>query len=360
MSTLDYDVVVVGGGIVGLASAFGLSRSDRRVALIDSQPGAGCSRAAAGMLAPSAESAPEHEVFTRQCVAALHEWTNFAMEIAEASGHPSSLESPGSLFIGVDGSDRHDIERYFAFAHRFGISAESVTRDSRADLFEGVTPRVSSARFAAAESFVSPDETLSSLKEALSHRGVKIIEDRVMSVDAPGTAVLTEARGATVRSAAAIIATGYQSVPLAVLDRFGAPLRPVRGVTLHLTGPVEGHPPMIRALINGRSVYIIRRSGGQVIVGATSDEDSLGVVDARAVRTLLSDAALVWPAIDDCQFVEARVGLRPVASDTQPFFLEGVNGRIAWSSGHFRHGYLWAPHSAARAAEFANKVVPCA
>ena len=104
----------------------------------------------------------------------------------------------------------------------------------------------------------------------------------------------------------------------------------------------------VRGLVHGRSVYLVPRRHGSVVVGATVEErGSDTAVRVGAVHELLNDARAVVPGIDELELAEAATGLRPATADNRP--------RIGWTAldgvlaavGHYRNGVLLAPLTAA-------------
>jgi glycine oxidase len=349
------DVLVVGGGVIGLASALRLAKSGLRVTVFDDAPAMGTSFAAAGMLAPSAESTPEHHAFASQTLLALSKWDHFAGVLSEASGRQVDVHRSGSLFVAWDASDRREMNRYFQVASSQGITSSAVSREAHSALFEGINPRCADGIHAPMDAFVEPDEVLAALLVGARHCGVEFVADRVIECSStPGEVTATTLSGRH-SARCGIIATGVQEEPLAILATSRHKLRPVRGVTVRLQLAHGSPQPMIRGIVQGRTIYIIRRPDGSALIGATSDESAIVHVEAAAVRRLLEDATTILPELDEAAFVEARVGLRPASSDHLPFFELLDEGPWAWSSGHFRHGYLLAPLAAEAAVGFATE-----
>jgi glycine oxidase len=353
---VNYDVVVVGAGVVGLASAWALAQHDLRVAVVDDEPAMGSSFAAAGMLAPGAETTPEHAPLTAMSLDALARWPQFAADLSNSAEREVQVTTAGSLFVGWNSADRRELARYFTIAAQSGIEARSVRRVEDAYLFTGLSPRVEEGGLVAADAFVEPEDVLAALLEGSRRAGVSFVADRVIECESiSGCAVAQTANGA-IRAACGIVATGFQERPFTLLSSSNHKLRPVRGVTLRLVSDATELPvpPMIRGVVDGRTVYVIRGRDGSIIVGASSDESANLIVETGAVRRLLDDATLLIPELDDAHFIEARVGLRPASSGHLPFF-EALDGHPwAWSSGHYRHGFLLAPIAAERAAQFAR------
>jgi glycine oxidase len=194
-------------------------------------------------------------------------------------------------------------------------------------------------------------ETLiTALVSTLKDNGATFVEESVLQIENGGTAVLHSANR-TYEFDAGLLCTGALT---GLLDpESSSALRSVRGVTLRLQRRVPVAPRMVRGLIDGRSIYIVDRPNGEVIVGASADESAERYADALAVAELLRMALLISPSLDTAEFIEARSGLRPVGPDGQPF-LQRLNPSWGWHSGYYRHGILMAPLAYRRAVEFWN------
>jgi glycine oxidase len=123
----------------------------------------------------------------------------------------------------------------------------------------------------------------------------------------------------------------------------------VKGHILRLQGSAE-RPLLertIRGIVHGRSCYLVPRSDGSVVVGATVEERGFDhQVQAGAVHDLLDDARTLVPGIDELELLECGVGLRPGSASNSPFVgWTGVPG-LAVAAGHFRNGILLAPLTA--------------
>ncbi len=347
------DVAVVGGGVIGLSSAFALARAGRSVVVFDDRKGRGASFAAAGMLAPGAESSPEHAALTVLALRSRALWPSLVAQLSEYGDDTAHVVNSGSLFVAWDATDRREMDRYFAIARQQGITATEVDRRQSPQCFEGLTSRVNSGTFVPNDAYIEPDAVMRTLHHALEELEVRFVAERAECCDVvndEGVAVTTSADRYVARSG--VIATGATPRPLALLQQSSQRVRPVRGVTLRLHGPEGVERPMIRGYVQGRQIYVISHRDGTIIVGASSDESADETVESGTVRRLLEDATLLVPDLDHSMFVEARVGLRPASRDNLPFFEPLGSTSWAWSSGHFRHGFLLAPLAALSAVEF--------
>jgi glycine oxidase len=101
----------------------------------------------------------------------------------------------------------------------------------------------------------------------------------------------------------------------------------------------------IRAIVQGRDIYIVPRADGEVVVGATQEERDDRDVTAGAVHDLLRDAVTALPAISELILAEVDVGLRPGSRDNGPIVGRVSQGLVV-ATGHFRNGILLSAASA--------------
>src|ERR1700676_4690792 len=99
------DVIVVGGGVIGLAVAWEAATAGMTVILIDPRPGRGAGWAAAGMLAPVGEAHFGEDPLTALNLASARAWPGFARALEEAAGIPIHYVAEGTLLIALDASD---------------------------------------------------------------------------------------------------------------------------------------------------------------------------------------------------------------------------------------------------------------
>ncbi|MCX6508377.1 MAG: FAD-dependent oxidoreductase, partial [Actinobacteria bacterium] len=251
---------------------------------------------------------------------------------------------------GFSRGDSEEVKRLTAFAQKSSLEMEHVTRLSNSSLFSGISPRFTQGVLFPDDGFVDVEKLVEALLANLQRNGVSIITECVVAIEGGTTAVVRTEKG-RYEFDSGILCTGSQK---SLVDTAAAKsFRSVRGVTLRLRRRELVPPRMVRALIDGRSIYVVDRPNGEVIIGASSDESDERYVDAQAVADLLRLGIQLCPSLDDAEFLEARSGLRPVGPSGQSF-LERLNGSWAWHTGYYRHGVLMAPLAYRRAQEFWN------
>lgn len=348
-------ILVVGGGIIGLASAFRLARAGHAITLFDPAPAKGATWAAAGMLAPSGEIAPGEESNYRLQRGALDAWRRLSDELASVDGTPLEIHETGTLIVGWDASDRRQIEQFVGVATQFDAAHEAVERSSSPDLFSGLSDRIRDGFVMAGDAWLNPDEAVGQLLKGLALLDVNVVHQSVVHVGGDAKGVIAETNDESFVADAGILATGADALPSGVRASGEHAVRPVRGVTVRVQGIDRSEQPLVRAYVRGRMFYLLSRPGGYCVLGATSDERSEPIVEVGELSRLLRDALDVVPDLEAAGMLETRIGLRPASNDLRPFFEVLEPEGWAWSSGHYRHGVTLAPLAALDALHFIER-----
>ncbi len=350
-----YDVVVVGGGVIGLATAWRVAARGMTVAVVDPEPGRGASWAAAGMLAPVSEVHHGEEPLLALALASARRWPAFAAELTEAAGRPIGYRTTGTLVVAADDGDRAWTEELYGFQRELGLEVQWLTGRSARRREPSIAPGVRAAIWAPGDHQVDNRLLVGALLDAATGAGVVVHRERAAALERAGGAVsgVRLAGGAHLGAAAVVLAAGSWSGQLEGLPPGALPaVRPVKGQILRLL-PSERAPvltPTVRGMVHGSSVYVVPRDDGTVVVGATVEERGFdATATAGAVYELLRDAHRVVPGITEMVLGEVATGLRPGSPDNAPMVgrasVRGVEGLVV-ATGHYRQGILLAPLTA--------------
>ncbi|WP_433168106.1 glycine oxidase ThiO [Kribbella sp. CA-247076] len=358
MPELTSDVVVVGAGLIGLATAWRLAADGMQVTVCDPTPGTQTSTVAAGMLAPVTEVEYGEDDLLALNLASVAAWPGFAAELQEIAGMPAGLHETGTLAVAYDVDDAAALRRLADHQRRLGLEVEELSgRESRKRepmLAQGVSGGV----WVPGDHSVDNRQAVAALLRAVELSGVTLIRERVVRVITSGTTAVGVQleNGESVHAGVVIGAAGPWSGQLdGVPQELRPPVRPVKGEVLRLRVPEAYRPALnhtVRATARGFSVYLVPRPGGELVVGATSTELGYDTrVLAGGVFALLRDARTVLPITDELEFVEAIAGLRPATPDNAPVLgPSGLDG-LLWATGHYRNGVLLTPVTAQIIAE---------
>lgn len=351
-SSAPVDAAIVGGGVIGLASAWRLAQRGLSVTVIDPSPAQAATRAAAGMLAPVSEVTYGEQTLLRLAMESLQRYPDFVAELEAVTGDIVGLRREGTLIVATDAGDRDMLVELHAFQSELGLSATMLTSRECRSLEPLLSPDIRCGLLAASDHSVDNRKLTTALLAALQANNVTVRRDRVASVTIAGDAVtgVVLDSGEALDARTVVLAAGPWSADLAGIPAAAQPaVRPVKGQILRLRAqtPVRLPDHSIRGLVNGREIYLIPRADGELVVGATVEELGFDTtVRAGAVREMLRDARAVMPAVDELELVESFAALRPGSPDNAPIIgATAVDGLVV-ATGHFRNGILLAPITA--------------
>jgi glycine oxidase len=355
-------VLVVGGGVIGLSCAWRLAEAGHEVTLVAPDPGRdGASWVAAGMLAPVTEVQFGEAPLTGLLREGAALWKEFATSLERASGHDVGYDESGTLTVALDTSDRAALDQLLAYQHSLGCTAHRRTASECRALVPSLIPTLRGGIEVPGDHHVDNRALLGALVQACRTKAVRFVPLTVEVVAAGGSGPtggsgpsVDLSDGSRLGSDYLLLAAGTGTPHIGGLDAAGLPeIRPVKGHILRL-GPADGRtgPPLlprtVRALVHGRSIYLVPRPDRTLVVGATMEERGTDLgVRAGAVHELLCDARAVVPGIDELELLEAGTGLRPATPDNTPVVGWTALAGVALASGHFRNGMLLAPLTAA-------------
>jgi len=351
-SRVGSDVVVVGGGVIGLAAAWRTATSGRRVTVVDPRPGGGATWAAAGMLAPVGEAHYGEERLSALLVRGARAWPGFAADLEEAADMEIGYRAEGTLLVAVDPSDRAAVDELLEYRRSLGLTATTLSSADCRSAEPLLAPGVRGGADLVDDHQVDNRRLVAALLEATRREGVVMVAGRATAVDGDDVRVrgVTLEGGDQLWAESVVVAAGCWSGQLDGWPRFARPpVRPVRGLTLRLrsgrqTGTLR-RP--VRGLVHGRTCYLVPRADGSLVVGATVEERGFDLtVEAGSVGDLLDDARRLVPSVEAYELCETSTGLRPGTPDNAPLVgTAGVDGLVV-ATGHYRNGILLAPSTA--------------
>ncbi|MFC1443902.1 glycine oxidase ThiO [Streptacidiphilus sp. N1-10] len=368
------DVLVVGGGIIGLATAWRTAQRGLSVTVLDPDPGRGANRVAAGMLAPVTELQYGEEELLRLGIASNERYAAFAAELTAASGLPTGYRACGTLAAALDADDRAELRELHAFQQRLGLEAEWLTGRECRRLEPMLAPSVRGGLLVTGDHQVDGRRLGAALLRACTAAGVRIHRSRAARIeltDAQDRVVGALAEDGTRLSAGqTVLAAGSWSGEVPGLPpEARLPVRPVKGqilrlrMTTSLGAPLPGGPFLsrnLRAVVRGVHLYLVPREDGELVVGATMEEQGFDTtVTAGGVYELLRDAHELVPGITELPLVETGAGLRPGTPDNAPLLGPTSLPGLVAATGHHRNGVLLTPVTAdAVSAYLATGVLP--
>ncbi|MFJ8694489.1 glycine oxidase ThiO [Streptomyces roseolilacinus] len=350
MSRSTSDVLVIGGGIIGLVTAWRAAQRGLRTAVADPEPGGGAARVAAGMLAAVTELHYGEETLLGLNVASAERYPAFVAELEEATGLDVGFRTSGTLAVALDADDRAHLRELHALQRRCGLASEWLTGRECRRLEPMLAPCVRGGLRVDGDHQVDPRRLSAALVLACERAGVVFHRARAdrLSVVRGRAAGAVLADGAEPAADQVVLAAGSMSGRLGgVPDEVLPPVRPVKGQVLRLAVPGAYAPFLsrsVRAVVRGSHVYLVPRENGELVVGATSEEMGWDTtVTAGGVYELLRDAHELVPGITELPLTETRAGLRPGSPDNAPLLGPSALPGLHLATGHYRNGVLLTP-----------------
>jgi glycine oxidase len=339
------EVVIIGGGVIGLSIARALAmRGVRDVLLLErGSLGTESSWAAAGMLAPQAEANRAHEFFELTC-RSRDLYPAFAEALLSETGIDIELENAGTLYLAFTDKDVIELDRRYHWQNAAGLPIEKLSAGEVIEREPGVSKGVRAALEFPLDTQVENRRLLSALiaaNERLSVRvqtgteviGLTLTHDRVAGVETSRGNISTDN---------VIIAAGAWSSQIQA-DKTLPDLRikPVRGQMLCF----QPEAPISRHVIYSPRGYIVPRRDGRLLAGSTTEHAGFDKqVTAAGRQSILSAAAEISEQILSLPMKDSWAGLRPRAADTLPVLgpCAEISG-LYYATGHYRNGILLAP-----------------
>ncbi|MGA2925864.1 MAG: glycine oxidase ThiO [Solirubrobacteraceae bacterium] len=343
------DVIVIGGGVIGLAVAWrACERGLRAVVLERGRPGHATSWLGAGMLAPIAEANARERRLLALGLESARMYPAFVTELQAASGREDvGYLRCGTLLAARDADEAQALERELALRASFGLRVARLRASAARRLEPALAPTLRLALDVPDDHAIDPRKLTAALVEAIVRRGgevragaqvarLTITDGRVRGVALAG--------GTHVDAEHVVIAAGVWS-PLIEGVPAPVPVRAVKGQIMRLhdrTGP-----GLLTRVTRLASTYVVPRGDGRYVIGATMEERGFDTtVTAGAAFELLRDASELIPGVSELVIDELAAGLRPATPDNAPVIGAGDAIGLHWATGHHRNGILLAPVTA--------------
>ncbi len=349
------EIAVIGGGAIGLSCAFELARRGKSVTVLEREtPGFGASSVAAGMLTPSFEVELTPPSLVELQLDSLRRYPQFIRDVEAAAGVSCDYRDNGTLWVSRHRDDELELDHLCRIQEARGLPAKRLSGRELRQMEPYVSPRAIGGLLVETDHQVNARRLIAALEAACEAIGVRILpHTAVRSVSrsrgqlelrlqsAPTAEAESTMRANQVLLAAGVWLEDGLVTPLPTLG-----MRPIKGQIVHLTGNLKSQQ-LIDHVLRNRDIYIVPRADGELLLGATEEEQGFDLrPTAGGALDLLRYAFEILPGIYDLYVSEIDVGLRPAFSDHLPVIGPTDVEGIFIASGHYRGGILLAPSTA--------------
>ncbi|MGF1590178.1 MAG: glycine oxidase ThiO [Pleurocapsa sp.] len=334
------DILIIGGGVIGLAIAIELKRQGAKVTVVSKDFSQAASHAAAGMLAPMAEKLTSPTMLDL-CLRSRWLYPEWTRKLEELTGLETGYLPCGILAPIYDQPESITDEQ-----------TNSVWLDRQAiSMYQaGLSDRVVGGWWYPEDGQVDNRCLMRSLLQAAQTLGIEIqegvsvkaIQQRQGRVNGISTNI------GQLDAEQYVLTAGSWSSQLLPL-----PVRPVKGQMLSLRMPQRLHQPYpLQRILYGDGVYLVPRQDGRLVIGATVEEvDWTPFNTPKGIQSLLAKTSELYPAAADWQIEEFWWGFRPGTPDELPILGRSSCDNLFLATGHYRNGILLAPITASLIAD---------
>jgi glycine oxidase len=339
-----HDVIIVGGGVIGLSIARELALQGRSTLVLDrGNPRDATSWAAAGMLAPQSETDSPSPFFDL-CLASARLYPEWAKHLHQESGIDPEYADSGLLFVASTEEALCRLRRNLEWQHSMGLKGELLSPEDAVRLEPQLTLPLRGAALIRGECHVTPRRLLEALTGACAakrveiRRGVSVLEVLQEGGRVAGVRTSTE----HFSGGHVVIASGVRSPEIEGLSP-AVPVVPRKGQILSLTC----QPPGFTHMIRWDHAYMVPRRNGELVVGATNEDVGFDrSITPAGVGSLLQSAQQLSSHLANLPIGEIWTGLRPATPDGLPVIGKSAIEGLIYATGHYRNGILLAPVTA--------------
>jgi glycine oxidase len=356
------DVLIVGGGLIGLGIGWQTAKAGRSVVVIerdapDAVQRSGASWAAAGMLAPLAEAGFNEPALLALGQASLALYPGWVAELEADAGMPVDYRTEGTLVAATDRDEAEWLRRQWDFQQRLGLPTRWLGGEEAREREPHLAPAVTAAVWSPGDHQVDNRRMAEALRRAFRAAGGELRAGteatRVAQEGGRATGVWArptaepDAEPERIPAGQTVLCAGAWTRLLASAGLPPAavpPIRPVKGQMLALEmSALLTLEPVVRT----RRVYLAPKGDGRLVIGATSEEAGFDTrLTAGGLLELLRDAWEVVPGVYDLAVHDSWAGLRPASRDNAPVLGPTPLGGLLLATGHFRNGVLLTPVTA--------------
>lgn len=339
------EVVIIGGGVIGLSIARALARRGMRdvVVIEKNEFGREASWAAGGILAPQIEADARDDFFRLAC-ASRDLYPQFAADLQNESGIDVELDTTGTMYVAFNEDEEAELRRRIEWQRTQRLRVEWLTGDEARAIEPGLSTKVRSALKFPDDYQVDNRKLVEALLIANQRHGVRLIAGcgvrKIQIADGAVTGIHTELGFLSAKQI--VVAAGAWSSSIeaegALLPRLD--IEPVRGQMLCFNAP-----GFARHVIYSSRGYLIPRRDGRLLAGSTTEHAGFDKrVTEAGVDAIRSMAVQIAPTLERFPVSDSWAGFRPRAKDDLPVLgsVEDVKG-LFYATGHYRNGILLAP-----------------
>jgi glycine oxidase len=335
-------IMVIGGGIIGLAAALELAKRGKKVVIVEKGSfGGQATGAAAGMLAPYSEIGEDPDDFFTMCHKSLQLYPEWQKEVKEISGASFEYNRSGSLHVVFHEADELVLETRHSWQKKWNVDSEIVRGESLRKLELHLTKEIIAAMYYPEEHHLYTPDFVIALRQACEKLGVTLLEQSgevaFKEIRPDGITLETQQQG-DIAADECIVCNGAWTPFLEADLKMKLPVFPIRG---QICAYEQGNEKINHMVFSSQG-YMVAKGNGSIVCGASEDIAGYDTtVTEKGIHRLINWSKKLYPFLADKDPFHRWAGLRPATQDGFPLI-----GRLPHfpnviiSSGHYRNGIL--------------------
>ena len=346
------EILIIGGGVIGLSIARELHKKGiKKITILErGRVGKEASYAAAGMLAPHAETEKKDDFFYF-CDESNKLYPQFAAELFDETGVDIELDKNGTLYLAFNESDVAEIRRRYEWQKSAGLQVEHLSAQETRQAEAFISPDVLESLFFPNDWQVENRKLLQALEKYAEINNIEVIENTEVTNLLIENNKVTGAQTADKNFFAdkTILTTGAWTSLIKAEHLTMPPVKPIRGQMIAF----QTAKRLFEKVIYSPRGYLVPRIDGRILTGATVEDVGFDKsITPSGIEFLRENALEIAPSLVNLEITEKWSGLRPCAPDGLPIlgsFPQVENFFLA--TAHYRNGILLAPLTAKILAE---------
>ncbi len=336
------DVLIIGAGIIGAASAWRLSQAGLSVKVLDrTAPGSEASQAALGVLTFHGRPDTMPKPLRLLARKSRDFYPAVIDELEEDLGERVYFRQEGQIILAITDDDLPSMEETLRVNRAEGVELEQASPEEVRLLEPNINPEIAGALYSPHDAWVDNTALTQAFVSAAQQAGAVFEQAEVTSVETNNGRVASLLAGeARYESDWVVLAAGAWSGQIDGVPN--VPVTPRRGQAYSVEGSY------FKRVIHSPRAYIVPKGKNQTMLGATVEDvgfnasntpDGLGAISTRAFE--------ISHVLETSTFIGAWAGLRPGTPDNLPIIgISGERPNLVIATGHFRNGILLAPITA--------------